>query len=52
MSQNKRKHKTLTLFQKNEILKRLDKGDHLTSLANEYGFKKTSRESVESVFSS
>lgn len=37
MSQSKRKHKTLTLFQKNVILKRLDKGDHLTNLANEYG---------------
>lgn len=37
MSQYKRKYKTLTLIENNEILKRLGKGDKFTNLANEYG---------------
>lgn len=35
--QKKRKHKTLSLLEKNEILKRLEKGETLTSVANVYG---------------
>lgn len=35
--QCKRKHKTLSLVDKNKILKRLEKGETLVSLAKEYG---------------
>jgi hypothetical protein len=36
-SSDKRKHKTLTLGAKAEIIKKLDKGETLVNLAKEYG---------------
>jgi len=35
--QRKRKHTTLTLVQKFEILNKIEKGDKLVNLANEFG---------------